>query len=175
MNATLAIGRLLSGIYTSAISTRRSVARNAERYLVRGSPSSLSTSDLRSVTGVHLAAEVSGAEDLGLWFEAANRTTFIGSPTNGTDGDVTFIVLPGRTDRTFYWAGGTTRGWPAARTYRTCAAHPDSADDRRDSRGPGRSHRPCTGLRPSTSLKRRGRIDSRRTPCRDGAREDRND
>jgi C-terminal processing protease CtpA/Prc len=37
----------------------------------------------------------SQAEHTGLFFEAANRTTFIGSPTAGANGDVTSVVLPG--------------------------------------------------------------------------------
>jgi len=38
---------------------------------------------------------VSQAEHTGLFLEAANRTTIIGSPTMGANGDVTFVVLPG--------------------------------------------------------------------------------
>lgn len=38
---------------------------------------------------------ISHAEHTGLFFEAANRTTFIGSPTMGANGDVTSVVLPG--------------------------------------------------------------------------------
>jgi C-terminal processing protease CtpA/Prc len=38
---------------------------------------------------------VSQAEHTGLFFEAVNNTTFIGSPTGGMDGDVTNFVIPG--------------------------------------------------------------------------------
>ena len=38
---------------------------------------------------------ISQAEHTGLFFEAANHTTFIGSPTQGANGDVTTVVLPG--------------------------------------------------------------------------------
>lgn len=38
---------------------------------------------------------VSQAEHSGLFFEAANGTTFIGSPTEGADGDVTSFSVPG--------------------------------------------------------------------------------
>jgi len=38
---------------------------------------------------------ISQAEHTGLFFEAANHTTFIGSPTEGANGDVTTVVLPG--------------------------------------------------------------------------------
>ena len=38
---------------------------------------------------------VSQAEHTGLFLEAANGTTFIGSPTTGANGDVTTVLLPG--------------------------------------------------------------------------------
>lgn len=38
---------------------------------------------------------ISQAEHTGLFFEAANHTVFIGSPTEGANGDVTSVVLPG--------------------------------------------------------------------------------
>jgi C-terminal processing protease CtpA/Prc len=38
---------------------------------------------------------ISQAEHTGLFFEAANKTVFIGSPTMGANGDVTTVVLPG--------------------------------------------------------------------------------
>jgi len=37
----------------------------------------------------------SNSEHVGLFFEVANHTTFIGSPTHGANGDVTSLVLPG--------------------------------------------------------------------------------
>src|ERR1700690_4333523 len=38
---------------------------------------------------------MSQAEHTGLFFEAANGTKFIGSPTAGANGDVTSVCLPG--------------------------------------------------------------------------------
>ncbi len=38
---------------------------------------------------------VSQSEHTGLFFEAANGTTFIGSPTMGANGDITALTLPG--------------------------------------------------------------------------------
>lgn len=38
---------------------------------------------------------ISQAEHTGLFFEAANGTTFIGSPSAGANGDITNLVLPG--------------------------------------------------------------------------------
>jgi C-terminal processing protease CtpA/Prc len=38
---------------------------------------------------------ISQAEHTGLFFEAANGTTFVGSPTMGANGDVTTLTLPG--------------------------------------------------------------------------------
>lgn len=43
----------------------------------------------------------SQAEHTGLFFEAANGTTFIGSPTMGVNGDVTAFVIPGEISITF--------------------------------------------------------------------------
>jgi C-terminal processing protease CtpA/Prc len=44
---------------------------------------------------------ISQAEHTGLFFEAANGTTFIGSPTMGANGDVTNFFLPGNIAITF--------------------------------------------------------------------------
>ena len=38
---------------------------------------------------------ISQAEYTGLFFEAANGTTFVGSPTMGANGDVTTLTFPG--------------------------------------------------------------------------------
>jgi C-terminal processing protease CtpA/Prc len=38
---------------------------------------------------------ISQAEHTGLFFEAANNTTFVGSPTRGANGDVTNFWVPG--------------------------------------------------------------------------------
>lgn len=44
---------------------------------------------------------ISQAEHTGLFFEAANGTTFIGSPTMGANGDVTMFTIPGNIGITF--------------------------------------------------------------------------
>jgi C-terminal processing protease CtpA/Prc len=44
---------------------------------------------------------LSQAEHTGLFFEAANGTRFVGSPTMGANGDVTVIALPGRVTMSF--------------------------------------------------------------------------
>lgn len=44
---------------------------------------------------------ISQAEHTGLFFEAANGTTFIGSPTMGANGDVTVFFLPGNISISF--------------------------------------------------------------------------
>jgi Peptidase family S41 len=44
---------------------------------------------------------LSQAEHTGLFFEAANRTRFVGSPTAGADGDVTSVSLPGGISASF--------------------------------------------------------------------------
>jgi C-terminal processing protease CtpA/Prc len=38
---------------------------------------------------------ISQSEHTGLFFEAANNTTFVGSPTMGANGDITTLTLPG--------------------------------------------------------------------------------
>lgn len=44
---------------------------------------------------------ISQAEHTGLFFEAANGTKFVGSPTMGANGDVTVVVLPGNIGAAF--------------------------------------------------------------------------
>jgi C-terminal processing protease CtpA/Prc len=44
---------------------------------------------------------ISQAEHTGLFLEAANGTRFIGSPTNGANGDVTRVLLPGKARMSF--------------------------------------------------------------------------
>jgi C-terminal processing protease CtpA/Prc len=50
---------------------------------------------------------VSQSEHSGLFFEAANGTTFIGSPSAGANGDITDLVLPG--DITLVFTGHDVR------------------------------------------------------------------
>ena len=44
---------------------------------------------------------ISQSEHTGLFFEAANGMTFVGSPTQGANGDVTNVMLPGKLNMTF--------------------------------------------------------------------------
>lgn len=60
----------------------------------------------RTVTLIDERA-ISQAEHTGLFFEAANGTTFVGSPTAGANGDVTDLVLPGGI--TVYFTGHDVR------------------------------------------------------------------
>jgi C-terminal processing protease CtpA/Prc len=48
---------------------------------------------------------ISQAEHTGLFFEAANGTKFIGSPTMGANGDVTNLSIPGGTYVSFTGQG----------------------------------------------------------------------
>jgi C-terminal processing protease CtpA/Prc len=50
---------------------------------------------------------VSQAEHTGLFLRAANGTTFVGSPTNGANGDVTSFFVPG--DTRVYFSGQGVR------------------------------------------------------------------
>lgn len=50
---------------------------------------------------------ISQAEHTGLFFEAANHTVFVGSPTMGANGDVTAVVLAGGV--TVYFSGNGVR------------------------------------------------------------------
>ena len=50
---------------------------------------------------------LSQAEHTGLFFEAANHTVFVGSPTMGANGDVTAVTLAG--DVTVYFTGQSVR------------------------------------------------------------------
>jgi C-terminal processing protease CtpA/Prc len=47
----------------------------------------------------------SQAEHTGLFFEVANGTMFVGTPTSGTNGDITSFVLPGDIGVTFTGQG----------------------------------------------------------------------
>lgn len=50
---------------------------------------------------------MSQAEHTGLFFEAANGTVFIGTPTAGANGDITNVVVPG--GATMYFSGHDVR------------------------------------------------------------------
>ena len=64
----------------------------------------------------------SQAEHTGLFFKAANGTTFVGSPTSGANGSVTDLVLPGRITITF--TGGAVRH-PDGRQLQRIGLQPD--------------------------------------------------
>jgi C-terminal processing protease CtpA/Prc len=65
---------------------------------------------------------ISQAEHLGLWLRAANGTTFIGSPTQGANGTITELVLPG--DISAYFTGQRVR-WPDGRQLQRVGLQPD--------------------------------------------------
>jgi C-terminal processing protease CtpA/Prc len=65
---------------------------------------------------------ISQAEHTGLFFKAANGTTFIGSPTMGANGDVTTLVLPGNLRVSF--TGHDVR-WPDGRQLQRVGLQPD--------------------------------------------------
>lgn len=65
---------------------------------------------------------ISQAEHTGLFFKAANGTTFIGSPTTGANGDVTTMVLPGNLRVSF--TGHDVR-WPDGRQLQRVGLQPD--------------------------------------------------
>ena len=75
--------------------------------LPNGEPSQTVTTFLQRLPRTHKARyhgrtvmliderTMSQAEHTGLFFEAANGTKFIGSPTQGANGDVTYLSVPG--------------------------------------------------------------------------------
>jgi C-terminal processing protease CtpA/Prc len=65
---------------------------------------------------------ISQSEHSGLFFKAANGTTFIGSPTTGANGDVTSLVLPGGLQMRF--TGHDVR-WPDGRQLQRIGLIPD--------------------------------------------------
>lgn len=65
---------------------------------------------------------VSQSEHSGLFFKAANGTTFVGSPTTGANGDVTSLVLPGGLQVRF--TGHDVR-WPDGRQLQRIGLVPD--------------------------------------------------
>jgi C-terminal processing protease CtpA/Prc len=78
---------------------------------------------------------ISQAEHTGLFLKAANGTTFVGSPTNGANGDVTRFGLPG--DITVTFTGQSVR-------------HPDGTQLQR------RGLQPDIEVRPTIESIRRG-------------------
>lgn len=65
---------------------------------------------------------ISQSEHTGLFFKAANGTTFVGSPTTGANGDVTSTTLPGGLRVTF--TGHDVR-WPDGRQLQRVGLVPD--------------------------------------------------
>jgi C-terminal processing protease CtpA/Prc len=65
---------------------------------------------------------VSQAEFSGMMFRAANETLFVGEPTNGANGDVTDIALPGRLRMSF---SGNGVEWPNGRRLQRRGLVPD--------------------------------------------------
>jgi hypothetical protein len=59
---------------------------------------------------------ISQAEHTGLFFEAANGTKFIGTPTQGANGDVTNFSLPGGDQCVFQRPGCLACRWTATAT-----------------------------------------------------------
>ena len=65
---------------------------------------------------------ISQSEHSGLFFKAANGTTFVGSPTTGANGDVTSLILPGGLQVRF--TGHDVR-WPDGRQLQRIGLVPD--------------------------------------------------
>ena len=79
---------------------------------------------------------ISQAEHTGLFFEAANGTTFIGSPTMGANGDVTNFFIPGEHQHHVHGARRSSRRRTATAASWTSTAGSRVAHDRRNSRRP---------------------------------------
>ena len=67
---------------------------------------------------------ISQSEHSGLFYRAANGTKFIGSPTTGANGDVTFFMVPGGIRINF--SGHDVR-WPDGRQLQRVGLVPDIA------------------------------------------------
>ena len=65
---------------------------------------------------------ISQSEHSGLFYRAANGTVFIGSPTQGANGDVTYFFAPGGIRISF--SGHDVR-WPDGRQLQRVGLHPD--------------------------------------------------
>jgi len=65
---------------------------------------------------------ISQSEHTGLWLHAANGTKFVGTPTCGTNGDVTQVVLPGGVR--FRFTGQSVR-WPDGTQLQLRGLQPD--------------------------------------------------
>jgi C-terminal processing protease CtpA/Prc len=113
------------------------VAAQFRRNLIRGTPGEDSNSSLyfeqripqtdkpryggKTVMLIDENA-VSQSEHSGLFYKTANGTTFIGSPTTGANGDVTFFIAPGNIRVNF--SGHDVR-WPDGRQLQRVGLQPD--------------------------------------------------
>jgi C-terminal processing protease CtpA/Prc len=66
---------------------------------------------------------VSQSEHTGLFFEAAADVRFVGEPTNGANGDITSLLLPGGIQTTFT---GHNVSWPDGRQLQRVGIQPDA-------------------------------------------------
>ena len=90
---------------------------------------------------------ISQAEHTGLFLEAANGTTFIGSPTMGANGDVTLFALPGSLTISFVGTRRPSRRWATAPARGPSAAGGGDANDRGHPCWTRRSTRSCLAIR----------------------------
>jgi C-terminal processing protease CtpA/Prc len=96
-------GAIITGPVTLSpdIPTSRTITSTASYFFVEKLPDV--TQPIYDGQTIMLVDErtIGKAEHLGLWLEAANKTTFIGTPSAGAEGETSNFVLPGGITVTF--------------------------------------------------------------------------
>ena len=90
-------GAIITGPITLSpdIATTRSLTSTASYFFVEKVPEEAQPKYTGQTVMLIDERTISNAEHLGLWLEAANNTTFVGTPSAGADGLTSNFVLPG--------------------------------------------------------------------------------
>jgi C-terminal processing protease CtpA/Prc len=116
-----------TGVITSRIWTRIAASPDPEAVALEWTEAEVPEDpEVQDYAGFTLmlidGSAVSQAEFSGMMFRAANETLFVGEPTNGANGDVTDIALPGRLRMSF---SGNGVEWPNGRRLQRRGLVPD--------------------------------------------------
>ncbi|MBV8819365.1 MAG: hypothetical protein JO022_13485 [Acidobacteriaceae bacterium] len=96
-------GAIITGPVTLSpdILTTRTVTSTASYFFVEKLPDATQPTYKGKTIMLIDERTIGNSEHLGLWLEAANNTTFIGTPSAGTDGETSNFVIPGGITITF--------------------------------------------------------------------------
>lgn len=96
-------GAIITGPVTLSpdVMTTRSLTSTASYFFVEKLPDATEPKYTGKTVMLIDERTIGRAEHLGLWFEAANNTTFVGTPSAGADGETSNFVIPGGITITF--------------------------------------------------------------------------